>query len=184
MDEVGKLAREYGRRLVLVIDALDEDAGLGAGTGLLSIAAMLNRLPGEVKVISASREHPALPPDLSADNPLRTAAVHMLRPSPVAAMTVQQGAAELDEALASPGNHLRRRIAGLVLVSGGGLTLTDLRELTDDPAVGGVMRSSFGRTFRLMPGRPMPGWLRPQCSSACQRSPTSAPRRPSPRHPQ
>lgn len=151
LDEVGKLARQHGRRLVLVIDALDEDAGLGAGTGLLSIAAMLNKVPGEVKVISASREHPALPSDLSADNPLRTATVCMLSPSPVAAMTVQQAAAELDDALAPPEHHLRRRIAGLVLASGGGLTLTNLRELTGDPAVGGVMRSSFGRTFRLMP---------------------------------
>lgn len=151
LDEGGKLARQHGRRLVLVIDALDEDAGLGAGTGLSSIAAMLNKVPGKVKVISTSREHPAPPPDISADNPLRTAIVRMLSPSPVAAMTVQQAAAELDDALAPPDNHLRRRIAGLVLASGGGLTLTDLRELTDDPAVGGVMRSSFGRTFRLMP---------------------------------
>src|SRR5262249_28563748 len=68
LNDAARRSRELGRRLLLVIDGLDEDKGTD-----LSIAALLPPCPPpEVRVLIASRPHPPVPDDVDEDHPLRT----------------------------------------------------------------------------------------------------------------
>ncbi|MDQ2790104.1 MAG: hypothetical protein M3Y73_10440, partial [Actinomycetota bacterium] len=69
LDDAASRSREAGRRLLLVIDGLDEDSGTATGP---SIAALLAcRPPAEARVLVASRPHPPIPDDVTGDHPLR-----------------------------------------------------------------------------------------------------------------
>jgi hypothetical protein len=76
-------AAEAGRRLVLVVDGLDEDTGARPGTGLASVAAILPKAHHDaLRVIVASRPSPALPADVPPDHPLRRCRPMLLGRSP------------------------------------------------------------------------------------------------------
>ena len=79
-------AGKVGRRLVLIVDGLDEDCGSLPGSGLASIAACLpKRPPPGLRVLVAGRPDPPLPADVDADHPLRRCRVRRLAASPHAA---------------------------------------------------------------------------------------------------
>src|SRR5262249_42135838 len=148
-----------GRRLVLIVDGLDEDCGSLPGSGLPSIAACLpKRPPPGLRVLVAGRPDPELPADVDADHPLRSCRVRRLAASPHAARVTQLAQDELDEVLATDKDRhqgLGYEVLGLVTACGGGLGHRDLQELTGRPAfeVDRLLRGVFGRTVA---GRTVP----------------------------
>jgi hypothetical protein len=120
-----------GRRLVLVIDGLDEDRGGQPGSGLPSVASLLPKVCGDhLRIVVAGRPDRPLPGDVPADHPLRTSGrVQRLTPSPYAAEIADRAGRELSELLHSD-EAAPRDVLGLITASGGGLTRTELEELT------------------------------------------------------
>ncbi|MGH3721062.1 MAG: hypothetical protein ACRDRI_19885 [Pseudonocardiaceae bacterium] len=144
LDDAASRSRETGRRLLVVIDGLDEDSGAATGP---SIAALLpRRPPAEVRVLVASRPHPPIPDDVAGDHPLRTLNPRRLDVSEHARDTEYRAKYELAQLLV--GTPLQRDVLGLITAAGGGLTLGELEELTEQPLyeieylLGGV----FGRS--------------------------------------
>ena len=142
-------AEERVRRLVVVIDGLDEDeAGATPTRGRPSIASLLPRRPPPgVRFIVTSRPDPGLPDDLPSDHPLRACKPHRLSVSPVAQDIELLAKQELRDLLA--GDQIAIDMVGYIAGSGGGLTRSDLSALTGaaphrlDP----VLRGVFGRTL-------------------------------------
>jgi hypothetical protein len=144
LEDAASRSREAGRRLLLVIDGLDEDSGTGP-----SIAALLpRRPPPEVRVLVASRPHPPVPDDVAGDHPLRTINPRQLDVSAHARDVERRAKHELTQLLA--GTQLQRDVLGLITAAGGGLTLGDLEQLTERPffeierLLGGVFGRSIG----------------------------------------
>ncbi|MFY1686712.1 trypsin-like peptidase domain-containing protein [Plantactinospora sp. WMMB782] len=137
-----------GRRLVLVVDGLDEDRGSVPGSGLASIASLLPKFVEDgLRVVVSSRPSPEIPSDVPADHPLRSCARRMLEVSPYATETARLAQRELDELL--NGGQTHRDVIGLVAASGGGLSLPELEELCDQPryVIEGMLSGVFGRTI-------------------------------------
>lgn len=141
--------RGEGRRLVLVVDGLDEDCGGQTGSGLASVASLLPKVCGDsLRIVVASRPDRPLPGDVPGDHPLRSGCrVRELAPSPYAAEIAELATRELGELLHGD-ETAPRDVLGLVTACGGGLTLAELEELTGlapyqlERLVSGV----FGRT--------------------------------------
>ena len=94
-------AEERGRRLVVVVDGLDEDdAGAAPTRGRPSIASLLpRRLPPGVRVIVTSRPDPGLPDDVPSGHPLRTCIPRRLPVSWVAEDLARRAEQELRDLL-------------------------------------------------------------------------------------
>lgn len=147
LDDAASRAREAGRRLLLVIDGLDEDRGTGG-----SIAELLpRRPPPEVRVLVASRPHPLLPGDVPGDHPLHTVTARRLDVSEHARDMERSATQELNLLLA--GDQLHRDVLGLITAAGGGLTLGDLEHLAArsrfeiEPLLGGLFGRTIGSRF-------------------------------------
>ncbi|MEV6122295.1 hypothetical protein AB0M23_17505 [Streptomyces sp. NPDC052077] len=129
----------HGRRLLLVVDGLDDDvawSGVSDGRGTPargtgrpargSIAALLpSRPPAGMRVIVSLRRRVRFPDDLAKKHPLRRAE-HVRTLVPVA------GAPPVRCPTPEPA-ALGEAVAGLLAVSGGGLRTEDLADLTGLP---------------------------------------------------
>ncbi|MGW4031604.1 hypothetical protein ACWEFL_20185 [Streptomyces sp. NPDC004838] len=118
---------ERRRRLVLIVDGLDEDADVGLdGTG---VAGLLPKSPPHgMRVIVTGRPHPRVPVKLAPDHPLRNPRiVRQLTPSPAARVIRDMAVAELRALLAD--RDVGRRLLGLLVSARGALTGADLGEL-------------------------------------------------------
>ncbi|WP_380284834.1 hypothetical protein [Kitasatospora purpeofusca] len=130
-DAAARKSVECGRKLLLLIDGLDEDA-VGTRDGQIeeSIASLLppRPYPGLVVLVSR-RRHPPLPDDVPSDHPLRDAyPITGIRPSPEAA--VLRGVVRRDlEVLLRDSGAWGREIVGFLAVAGGGLTEPALMQL-------------------------------------------------------
>jgi tetratricopeptide (TPR) repeat protein len=135
-----------GRRLLILVDGLDEDSS--AGDGLRSSIATLlpRRLPPETRVLVTSRPSPSLPDDVPGDHPLRHTPRRQLSVSKHASDVELAAKVELTRLLA--GSQFQRDVLGLITISGGGLTVTDLEHLTDRPRyeVDRLLAGHFGRS--------------------------------------
>lgn len=154
LDDAASRAREVRRRLLLVIDGLDEDRS--AERGRASIAALLPRQPPpEVRVLVASRPHPPIPADVTEDHPLRTITPRQLSVSIHAREMERRAYLELTQLL--KGSPLERDVLGLITAAGGGITTSDLQELTQQPPyeirylMTGSLGRSIGNRFRSSP---------------------------------
>ncbi|MEV6305500.1 hypothetical protein AB0M02_39220 [Actinoplanes sp. NPDC051861] len=141
--------RDEGRRLVLVVDGLDEDRGARPGSGLSSVASLLPRFDHGtgLRVVVASRPYPELPEDVPDDHPLRAGCViRVLEPSRHATEAGVLAGRELQHLL--HGDQLGQDILGLITACGGALSLADLEELTGVPPyrLEGLLHGIFGRT--------------------------------------
>jgi hypothetical protein len=144
------LAEERARRLVIVVDGLDEDeAGTTPPRGRRSIASLLPRHPPSgARFVVTSRLGRDLPADVPSGHPLRACKPRSLRVSPVAVDIQRRAEQELQDLLA--GDQIAVDVVGYITGSGGGLTRDDLSALTRappyklDPLLGGV----FGRSLR------------------------------------
>ncbi|WP_212991047.1 tetratricopeptide repeat protein [Actinoplanes auranticolor] len=138
-----------GRRLVLVVDGLDEDRGTRPGSGLASVASLLPKICGDgLRIIVASRPNPTLPSDVPADHPLRRGCrTRTLATSAHAAAIEVRASRELQDLL--HGEQVDQDIIGLVAASGGGLTAAELEELIGAPLykLEGLLAGVFGRTI-------------------------------------
>ncbi|BBH70746.1 hypothetical protein ACTI_74310 [Actinoplanes sp. OR16] len=162
LGEAAARAVKTGRRLVLLVDGLDEDCGSGPGSGMPSIAASLpKRPPDGLRLIVAGRPDPPLPADVhtAADHPLHGCGVRWLNVSPHAQRVTELAKQELDEILAVDQDRhdgLGYQVLGLVTACGGGLDRRDLQQLIGRPAfeIDRLMCGVFGRTVA---GRADPG---------------------------
>ncbi|WP_406152167.1 hypothetical protein [Streptomyces sp. NBC_01012] len=119
------------RRLVLIVDGLDEDADVGLdGTG---IAGLLPKVPPHgMRVIVTGRPHPRVPVKLAPDHPLRDPAiVRRLTASPAAQVIRDTAMAELRTLLDD--RDIGRSLLGLLVAARGGLTAADLGDLLEIP---------------------------------------------------
>ena len=155
--EAAQSAKGQGRRVVLVVDGLDEDRGVGMG--MRSIASLLpRRCDGGLKVIVASRPHPPVPRDVASDHPLRSgAAKRELAPSRHA--RVIRDSAEMELQALISGSRLQQDIIGFLAAAGGGLSAADLSELTGQVPfeIDTTLRGVSGRTFTQR----TPRWAEP-----------------------
>ncbi|MFD6426914.1 hypothetical protein ACFWEP_33785, partial [Streptomyces sp. NPDC060198] len=136
---------ERGRRLVLIVDGLDEDAD--AGLADPGIAGLLPKVPPYgMRVIVAGRPHPRVPTRLASDHPLRDpAVVRRLDDSPAARIIRDAALTELDTVLNDAG--IGRRLLGLLVSARGALTGADLGELL------GVTPRDVEERLRTVAGR-------------------------------
>ncbi|WP_163506723.1 trypsin-like peptidase domain-containing protein [Fodinicola acaciae] len=139
-------AYETDRRLLLVVDGLDEDTSRGIDRP--SIASLLPRkeIPG-LRVLVASRPHPDLPPDVPGDHPLRAVTPRRLSRWQFAQYLENKAISELHGVFGN--KPLARDVLGLMTASGGGLTFRDLEQLTGRPpyALGAIMQGPLGRSL-------------------------------------
>ena len=143
-------AEERARRLVVVVDGLDEDeAGATPARGRPSIASLLPRRPPPgIRFILTSRPDPGLPDDVPAGHPLRTCTPRRLPVSWVAEDLARRAKQELRDLLASDQTAID--VVGYIAGSGGGLTRTDLSALTAAPPLklDPILRGVFGRSLQ------------------------------------
>ncbi|MGW2800765.1 hypothetical protein [Streptomyces sp. NPDC001269] len=137
--------RDRGRRLVLVVDGLDEDHGAGTR----SIAALLPRHPpAGMRIVVTGRPHPLVPDDVPDDHPLRLAhIVRVLVPSPHATGISRMARRELDRLLKD--EQVGVPLLGLLTAARGSLTAADLADLADVRPfrVEQLLRGITGRSF-------------------------------------
>ncbi|MFD7379022.1 hypothetical protein [Streptomyces mirabilis] len=152
---------ERGRRLVVVVDGLDEDSGNGPGGQ--SIAALLPKHPpAGMRVIVTGRPHPPVPADVPHDHPLRDPAiVRPLTPSPRAQVISDVAERELGQLLND--TPVGSDLLGVLVAARGALSDRDLSEVLDvrPHDVRRRLRSIAGRSFlvdeRRHLARPGPG---------------------------
>ncbi|GAA1516687.1 hypothetical protein GCM10009827_034360 [Dactylosporangium maewongense] len=141
-----------GRRLLLVVDGLDEDKGAETGSGLASVASLLPRhaVPN-LRIVVSSRPDPPLPDDVPGDHPLRHCRVRWLTAFPHASSIAAQARQELRALLLGDSTHVD--VIGLLTACADGLTVAELEELTGldrfrlERLIGGV----FGRSVAVRP---------------------------------
>ncbi|MFI2032326.1 hypothetical protein [Streptomyces buecherae] len=151
LERAAAQARAAGRRIVLVVDGLDEDTGVRTGSSGHSIAALLPRTPPPgLRIIVAGRPNPPVPGDVPRSHPLRDPGIdHPLATSP-AARAMREDAERSLEAMLDAGG-LGEELVALTAASGGGLSAADLAELAGDSrrrvelALSGVIGRSFQR---------------------------------------
>lgn len=152
--EAAEVCRRRGERLVLVVDGLDEDQGVGTGPARTrSIAALLPPRPAAgLRVLVAGRPNPPIPFDVPDDHVLRDPAIRRpLEPSPAAKADRIATERELDRLL--HGGPEERDLVALTIVANGGLSVRDLAELTGTSPreIGGTLGSVASRSFARRP---------------------------------
>ncbi|WP_370414833.1 hypothetical protein [Streptomyces fradiae] len=156
----GKATAE-GRRLVLLVDGLDEDTGVESASSGYSIAALLPRMPPPgLRIVVAGRPNPPIPSDVLENHPLHSARInHLLSPSPAA--QALRKAAERDLHALLTGGGPGREVACLIAAASGGLSAQDLSDLMGEVSaweVEEVLGGSLGRSFQHRPAQwPAPG---------------------------
>ncbi|WP_150494190.1 tetratricopeptide repeat protein [Streptomyces kanamyceticus] len=155
LDRAARICRQKGKRLVLIVDGLDEDQGVTAGPDAHSIAATLpSDPPANMRVIVASRPSPPIPADVPGNHPLRQrVTVRSLRDSPHAEVVRQDAERELKRLF--HGTTTELDLLGLLTAAGGGLSEADLAELTGlSPwEINSYLSAVSGRTFTSQSGR-------------------------------
>ncbi|MEU5193600.1 hypothetical protein AB0G86_05980 [Streptomyces scabiei] len=145
--DAAEACRDRGRRLVLIVDGLDEDQG--AASGRPSIAALLPRVPpAGMRVVVTSRPSPSVPDDVPVDHPLRAREdIRALAPWSHATGLSVLARHELrrlldDEDVGVP-------LLGLLVTARGGLTSADLARLVGvrPHRVDRLLRGITGRSF-------------------------------------
>jgi len=161
--EMAGKCQSQGERLVLLVDGLDEDRGVTTSPDAYSIAALLPARPvSGLRVIVAGRPDPPIPEDVPDDHPLRDPGiVRVLGRSRWAEAAGADMRRELNRL--TRGNRAERDLLGLVTASGGGLSGTDLAELTGGRFVEieESLRTVAGRTFTTRASRYQPGTAPP-----------------------
>ena len=161
MSRAAAACAEVGRRLILLVDGLDEDRGTTTGPDAHSIAGLLPaNPPAGMRVIVAGRPNPPIPDDVPDWHPLRDPKIiRLLAPSPYAGGIRRLSSQELKRLLR--GSAAVQDLLGLLTVARGGLSAPDLEELTDLPRwdIEEILHTATGRTFARRASRWTPGTL-------------------------
>ncbi|MBV1856537.1 WD40 repeat domain-containing protein [Catellatospora tritici] len=136
-------ARRTGRRLLLIVDGLDEDL---RPAGERSVAALLPTGTDAARVLVTSRHTFELPDDLDPDHPLWLVTPHPIGQAVPAARIEQRAGQELRALL---GDGATRRLLGLLSAAGGPLRTAELAALdrTDPFEVETALRERAGRVL-------------------------------------
>ena len=149
LSQAAEACRRAGGRLVLVVDGLDEDRGVTTGPQAHSIAALLPAdPPAGMGVIVAGRPNPPIPDDVPDWHPLRDPGIiRPLHDSPYARDVERLARQELKRLL--HGTKVERDLLGLLTAARGGLSGTDLEELTGAALwkIEKILHTVAGRTF-------------------------------------
>ncbi|MCK8438902.1 hypothetical protein G3I77_39765 [Streptomyces sp. D2-8] len=156
LERAADRATAEGRRLVLLVDGLDEDTGVESASSGYSIAALLPRVPPPgLRIVVAGRPNPPIPSDVLENHPLHSAHVdHLLAPSPAA--QALRKAAERDLHALLTGGGSGREVACLIAAANGGLSAQDLADLMGEVSaweVEEVLGGSLGRSFQPRPAQ-------------------------------
>ncbi|WP_406477953.1 caspase family protein [Streptomyces sp. NBC_01615] len=145
--DAAQRAQSEGRRLLLMVDGLDEDRG--PQTGLPSIASLLPKNPDEGLRVLVTGRPTLLPADVPHGHPLRSCRVRTLAPSSAVQDTSQTALYELRAVLEGAAEN--RDVIGLVAASRKRLTLSDLALLTDQAPyqLETMFSGSLGRLFAV-----------------------------------
>lgn len=153
LSDAAGMCRDEGRRLVLVVDGLDEDRGVTTGPDAHSIAGLLPAdPPSGLRVIVAGRLNPPVPDDVPDWHPLRDPAIARPLPiSPHAQDMGRLGRQELQRLL--HGTPAELDVLGLLTAARGGLSAWDLAELTTVSRwqIMDILRAATGRTLLSRP---------------------------------
>lgn len=152
LDRASEISASDGRKLLLIVDGLDEDACANS-SDQPSVMSLLPKLPAAaMRVLLASRPSPGIPMDVADDHPLRAVAMWALRPSRHAQTIELAAKGEMTKALRRSSRE--RDVLGFVTASGGGLSLTDLEELTAAPPyeLEVILAGPLGRTVAFIAG--------------------------------
>jgi tetratricopeptide (TPR) repeat protein len=144
LEIAARRCEQANRRLLLIVDGLDEDTG----TAKPAIVSLLPRYPPPgLRIVLAGRPFPTQHDGLAPDHPLTALEPVALVPSAVAVGIEKAARAELGHLMR--GSPLQRDIVGLVTASGGGLTTSDLQELTGSSVfeLEDVAGTGLGRTI-------------------------------------
>ena len=137
----------HGRRLVLVVDGLDDERVARTGGRTRSIAGLLpvNPLYG-LRIIVTGRPDATLPDDVPAGHPLRDPRImRRLDPSPEAGEVRRLTASALHRLLT--GTPIQQDLLGLLVAARGSLLARDLNELT------GASGRVIDQTLQTVAGR-------------------------------
>ena len=144
-----------GHRLVLVVDGLDEDESVAAGSHAHSIASLLPASPpAGMRVIVASRPHPSLPADVPGDHPLRSPGIiRVLAPSAHAEDLQRLAKQDLRRIL--NGSLAEQEVLGFLTASYGGLSAHDLADLGGSTLweIEATLHAFAGRSITSRPSR-------------------------------
>jgi TPR repeat protein len=124
LEEATTRARELRRRLIMLVDGLDEDTSPQQHKP--DIVSLLPDPAPELRVLVSSRVGLPLD-DLDGEHPLRTCPVWRLTSSPYAKDIERRAIEELDRVLT--GSPLERDVLGHLTAAGGGVTAVDLAAL-------------------------------------------------------
>ncbi|MFF4605207.1 hypothetical protein ACFY12_21045 [Streptomyces sp. NPDC001339] len=154
LERAAHRATADGRRLILLVDGLDEDTGVESASSGYSVAALLPRVPPPgLRIIVAGRPNPPIPSDVLENHPLHNAHIdHLLAPSPAA--QAHRKAAERDLHALLTGDGPGRKVACLIAAANGGLSAQDLADLIGDASaweIEEVLGGSLGRSFQHRP---------------------------------
>jgi hypothetical protein len=144
-----------GKRLVLVVDGLDEDRALATGPDVRSIASLLPiDPPANMRIVVSGRLNPPLPSDVAEQHPLRDASnTRLLSPGPHSRASRSAIRRELNRLLTRTSTELE--LLGLLSAAGWPLATRDLVELTgmSEQQVKGRLSSMDGRVVVRDPTR-------------------------------
>lgn len=147
VEEAAKASAGRHRRLLLIVDGLDEDAD--AAPGGKSIAALLPKQPPYgMRVIVSGRANPQVPQDVAEGHPLRDPGiVRRLAASPAAQVIRDTALQELDALLED--ERVGSPLLGLLVAAQGALTGADMAELAEvrPHDVAKRLRSVIGRNM-------------------------------------
>jgi hypothetical protein len=149
LDQAARACQAADQRLVLVVDGLDEDRSVTTGPHPHSIAGLLPaHPPGGMRIIVSGRPNPPIPEDVEPWHPLRDERIiRPLAASDYARGLQQRSEQELRRLLT--GTEVEQNLLGLLTAARGGLSSSDLQELTRAPLweIEDVLHTTSGRTF-------------------------------------
>jgi hypothetical protein len=159
LSHAASACQQDGGRLVLVVDGLDEDRGVTTGPDAHTIAGLLPAdPPSQMRVIVAGRPNPPIPDDVPDWHPLRgLGIIRPLEGSPYTRDVRRLGRQELQRLL--HGTAAEQDLLGLLTAARGGLSSTDLEELTGIALweIEQILHTVAGRTFTRRASQWAPG---------------------------
>ena len=159
LSQAAVACEDTGKRLVLVVDGLDEDQGMTSGPGVNSIAGLLPAdPPAGMRVIVTGRPHPPVPADVPDQHPLRDpTTIRPLAASSHVGDVTHLAYQELQRLLAS--STAGGDVLGFLTVARRGLTSRELTDLVNAPPreIESVLRTVAGRTFTSQAGSSVDG---------------------------
>jgi hypothetical protein len=148
--QAANMCERIGRKLILIVDGLDEDRGVTTGPDAYSIAALLPaQPPPAMRIILSGRPNPPIPQDVPDSHPLRLAAIRARPLSASAHAEVIRSDMQRELKRLLHGTPMEIDLLGLITAAGGGLSAPDLAQLTGWPLghVQDCLDTVAGRTF-------------------------------------